>query len=76
MNKIHDMDPIVLDDIYPTLDWVVETQEPEFGPNFNIEVDVLGNVSLEVDRLFLILSLVHASVESRSIIFCISLNNI
>ena len=39
MNKRPDTNPIVLDDIDPTSDWLVETQEPEFDPDFDIELD-------------------------------------
>ena len=69
MNRKPDTDLIVLDDIDPTSDWVVETQELEFDPNFNIEVDATSNVSLEAYPLLPVPSLVHAGVESRSIIF-------
>ena len=46
MNKRPDTDPIVLDDIDPTSDWLVETQEPEFDPNFGIELDATGDVTM------------------------------
>ena len=71
MNKRPDTDPIVLDDIDPTSDWLVETQEPEFDPDFDIELDATGDLTMEADPLLPVPSSVHADadVESRSIIF-------
>ena len=70
MNKRHDIDPIVLDGIDPTSDWLVEAQEPEFDPDFDIELDVAGHVTMEADPLLPVPSLIHvdAGVESKSII--------
>ena len=71
MNKRPDTDPIVLDDIDPTSDWLVETQEPEFDPDFDIELDAVDDVTMEADPLLPVPSSVHvdAGVESKSIIF-------
>ena len=71
MNKRPDTDPIVLDDIDPTSDWLVETQEPEFDPDFDIELDATDDFTMEANPLLLVPSLVHvdAGVESKSIIF-------
>jgi len=71
MNKRPDTDPIVLDDIDPTSDWLVETQEPEFDPDFDIELDAAGDLTMEADPLLPVPSSVHvdAGVESKSIIF-------
>ena len=41
LKKRSDTDPIVLDDVDPTSDWVVETEEPEFDVDFDIEVEAL-----------------------------------
>ena len=41
LNKRPDSDPIVLEDIDPTSDWVVESRLPEFDPNEDLEIDQL-----------------------------------
>jgi len=41
LNKRPDTDPIVLDDVDPTSDWVVETEEPELDVDFDLEVEAL-----------------------------------
>ena len=41
LNKRPDTDPIVLDDVDPTSDWVVETEQPELDPDFDLEVEAL-----------------------------------
>ena len=46
MSKILDTNPIVLDDIDPTSDWVVETQPLEFGDDIDVELEDLLDVSL------------------------------
>ena len=71
MNKRPDTDPIVLDDIDPTSDWLVETQEPEFDPYFDIELDAAGDLTMEADPLLPVPSSVHVypGVESKYIIF-------
>ena len=58
MSKRPDTDPIVLDDIDPTSDWVVETQELEFG----VDREDLLEVSLDVDPLLSMPS-VHTGVD-------------
>ena len=40
LNKRPDSDPIVLEDIDPTLDWVVETCPPEFDSDEDIGVGI------------------------------------
>ena len=42
MNRRPDLDPIVLDDIYPTLEWVEEIEEPEFDVDFDIDMSLRG----------------------------------
>ena len=42
LNKRPDTDPIMLDDVDPTSDWVVETHPPEFDVDYNLEVDGAG----------------------------------
>jgi hypothetical protein len=39
LNKRPDSNPIVLDDVDPTSDWVVETHPPEFDVDYDLEVD-------------------------------------
>jgi hypothetical protein len=39
LNKRLDTDPIVLDDVDPTSDWVAETHPPEFDVDHDIEID-------------------------------------
>ena len=34
------VDPIVLEDVYPTSDWVVEAQSPEFDIDYDLEVEM------------------------------------
>ena len=46
MSKRPDTDPIVLDDIDPNSDWVVETQPPEFGDDIDVELEDV----LDADR--------------------------
>ena len=41
LNKRPDTDPIVLDDVDPTSDWVVETEETELDVDFDLEVEAL-----------------------------------
>ena len=59
MNKRPDTDPIVLDDIDPTSDWLVEIQEPEFDPYFDIELDAAGDLTMEAYPLLPVPSSVH-----------------
>jgi hypothetical protein len=42
LKKIHDTDPIVLDDIDPTSEWVEESHPTEFDANFDIDDLGLG----------------------------------
>ena len=41
----------MLDDIDPTSDWVMETQEPEFGVDLDVELEDLLEVPFDVDPL-------------------------
>ncbi len=43
INKRLDLDPIVLDDIDPTSEWVEETEEPVFEADFDIDMALAGN---------------------------------
>ena len=38
MSKTPDLDPIVLDNIDPTSEWVEETKDPVFEANFDIDM--------------------------------------
>ena len=38
MSKSPDLDPIVLDDIDPTSEWVEETEDPVFEADFDIDM--------------------------------------
>jgi hypothetical protein len=51
LNKRPDSDPIVLDDVDPTPDWVVETHPPEFDVDHDLEVDGAGQVQMDADPL-------------------------
>ena len=42
MNKTPDLDPIVLDDIDPTSEWVEETEDPVFEADFDFDAAVAG----------------------------------
>ena len=43
MNKAPDLDPIVLDDIDPTSEWVEETEDPVFEADFDIDMALAGD---------------------------------
>ena len=43
MNKTLDLDPIVLDDIDPTLEWVEETEDPVFEADFDSDAVLVGD---------------------------------
>ena len=43
MNKTPDLDPIVLDDIDPTSEWVEETEDLVFEADFDIDVALAGD---------------------------------
>jgi hypothetical protein len=51
LNKRPDSDPIVLDDVDPTSDWVVETHPPEFDVDYDLEVELAGQVQMDADPL-------------------------
>jgi len=64
MSKRPDTDPIVLDDIDPNSEWVVETQPPEFGDDIDVELEDLLDVPLDADPL-LSMPLVHTGVDAE-----------
>eukprot|EP00253_Pinus_taeda_P008053 PITA_08053 len=43
MSKTPDLDPIVLDDIDPTSEWVEETEDPVFEADFDIDMALAGD---------------------------------
>eukprot|EP00253_Pinus_taeda_P023859 PITA_23859 len=43
MRKSPDLDPIVLDDIDPTPEWVEETEDPVFEVDFDIDIALAGD---------------------------------
>ena len=43
IRKTPDLDPIVLDDIDPTSEWVEETEEPVFEADFDIDMALAGD---------------------------------
>eukprot|EP00253_Pinus_taeda_P001833 PITA_01833 len=49
LNKRSDLDPIVLEDIDPTSDWVVESHPAEFDPDEDLDLDLDREASLEHD---------------------------
>ena len=51
MSKRPDTDPIVLEDIDPNSEWVVETQPPEFGDDIDVELEDLLDVPLDANPL-------------------------
>ena len=50
LNKRPDSDPIVLDDVDPNSDWVVETHPPEFDVDFDLEVEMDGAGNIQIDE--------------------------
>jgi hypothetical protein len=46
LNKRLDSDPIVLDDLDPTSDWVAETHPPEFDVDHDLEAELAGQVQM------------------------------
>jgi hypothetical protein len=51
LNKRPNSDPIVLDDVDPTSDWVAETHPPEFDVDYDLEVELAGQVQMDADPL-------------------------
>jgi hypothetical protein len=51
LNKRPDTDPIVLDDVDPTSDWVVETYPPEFDDDHDLEMELAGQAQMDADPL-------------------------
>eukprot|EP00253_Pinus_taeda_P025432 PITA_25432 len=49
LNKRPDSDPIVLEDIDPTSDWVVESHPAEFDPDEDLDLDLDTDASVEHD---------------------------
>ena len=48
MNRGTDLDPIVLDDIDPTSEWVEETEDPVFEADFDIDMALAGDEAVYV----------------------------
>ena len=51
LNKRPDSDPIVLEDIGPTSDWVVESRPAEFDPNEDLDLDLDMETSVEIEHV-------------------------
>jgi hypothetical protein len=51
LNKRLDTDPIVLDDVDPTSNWVAETHPPEFDVDHDLEMEFAGQAQMDVDPL-------------------------
>jgi hypothetical protein len=51
LNKRPDSDPIVLDDVDPTSDWVAETHPLEFDVYYDLEVELAWEVQMDADPL-------------------------
>jgi len=51
LNKKPDSDPIVLEDIDPTSDWVVESRPVEFDPDEDLDVDLDMETSVELEHI-------------------------
>jgi hypothetical protein len=51
LNKRPDTDPIALDDVDPTSDWVVETHPPEFDDDHDLEMELAGQAQMDADPL-------------------------
>jgi hypothetical protein len=51
LNKRPDTDPIVLDDVDPTSDWVAETHQPEFDDDHDLEMELAGQDQMDADPL-------------------------
>ena len=62
LNKRPDSDPIVLEDIDPTSDWVVESRPPEFDPDEDLYVDLDMETSVELEHVVQ-LQLVRLNVD-------------
>ena len=62
MSKRPDTDPIVLDDIDPNSEWVVEIKSPEFGDDIDVELEDLLDVPLDAYPLLSMPS-VHTGVD-------------
>eukprot|EP00253_Pinus_taeda_P033099 PITA_33099 len=52
LNKRPDSDPIVLEDIDPTSDWVVESRPTEFDPDEDLDLDLDIETSVEFEHVF------------------------
>jgi len=51
LNKRPDSDPIVLDDVDTTSDWVVETHPPEYDVDYDLVVDEAGKIQMDANPL-------------------------
>eukprot|EP00253_Pinus_taeda_P027212 PITA_27212 len=50
-NKRPDSDPIVLEDIDPTTDWIVESRPAEFDPDEDLDLDLDIETSVELEHV-------------------------
>jgi hypothetical protein len=51
LNKRLDSDPIVLDDVDSTSDWVAKTHPPKFDVDDDLEAELAGQVQMDADPL-------------------------
>ena len=51
LNKRPDTDPIVLDDVDLTSDWVAEAHPPEFDVDHDLEMELAGQAQMDADPL-------------------------
>ena len=51
LNKRPDSDPIVLEDIDPTSNWVVESHPAEFDPDEDLDLDLDIEASVEIEHV-------------------------
>jgi hypothetical protein len=51
LNKRPDADPIVLDDVDPTSDWVAKTHSLEFDVDHDLEMELAGQAQMDADPL-------------------------
>jgi hypothetical protein len=61
LNKRPDTDPIVLDDVDPTSDWVAKTHPPEFDVDHDLEMEFAGQAQMDADPLLGHCSLIPVS---------------
>jgi hypothetical protein len=51
LNKRPDTDPIVLDDVDPTSDWVAETHPPKFDVDHDLEMELAEQAQMDANPL-------------------------